>query len=62
MTVAPSPIVKDFDVVEDIGPGQIPSFVDALADALLFQTADVVEGNFVCNATANLSAIPVFIG
>lgn len=25
-------------------------------------TTGVVEGNFVCNATANLSAIPIFIG
>lgn len=30
MTVAPGSIVKDFDVIEDIGPGQTPGFVDAL--------------------------------
>jgi hypothetical protein len=40
MAMAPGPIVKDFNVIEDIGPGQIPGLVDALADALLFQTAE----------------------
>jgi len=32
-------VVEDLDVVEDIGPGQLPSLVDALADALLIQAA-----------------------
>jgi hypothetical protein len=27
MAVAPGSIVKDFDVIEDIRPGQIPGFV-----------------------------------
>lgn len=38
--MTPSPIVKDFDVIEDISPGKIPGFVDALADAFLFQAAE----------------------
>ena len=40
MAMAPGSIVKDFDVVEDIGPGQIPSFIDPFADTFLFQTAE----------------------
>jgi hypothetical protein len=40
MTVAPGSIVKDFDVIEDIGPGQIPGFIDAFADTLLLQAAE----------------------
>ena len=40
MAVAPGSIVKDFNVIEDIGPSQIPGFIDALADPLLFQTAE----------------------
>lgn len=39
MGVAPSPIAEDFDVVEDIGPGQISGFVDPFADAFVFQAA-----------------------
>jgi hypothetical protein len=40
MAIAPGSIVKDFDVIEDIGPRQIPGFVDAFADAFLFQAAE----------------------
>lgn len=39
MAVVPGSIVKDFDVVEDIRPGQISGFLDAFADAFLFQAA-----------------------
>jgi hypothetical protein len=37
MAVASGSIVKDFDVIEDIGSRQISGFVDAFAYALLFQ-------------------------
>jgi hypothetical protein len=40
MAVAPRSIVKGVDVVEDVCPGQISGFIDALADALLFQAAE----------------------
>lgn len=52
MTVAPGSIVKDFDVIEDVGPGQIPGFVDALTDAFLFQTAEERFGDSVIPAVA----------
>ena len=45
MAVPPGPIVKDFDVIEDVGPGQVPGFIDAFADALLFQAAEERFGN-----------------
>lgn len=32
-------VVEQFDVVEYIGPLQIPRFINPLADTLLFQTA-----------------------
>lgn len=36
MTVAPGPVVEHFNVIEDIGPGQIPGFIDAFSDPLFF--------------------------
>lgn len=40
MTVAPATMVKDFNVIEDVGARQITSFVDAFVDAFFFiQTA-----------------------
>ena len=47
MAVAPGSIVKDFDVIEDVCAGQIAGFVDAPADALLFQTAEERFGHGV---------------
>lgn len=40
MAMAPCPIVEDFDVIEDVGTGQVAGFVDALANAFLFQAAE----------------------
>lgn len=37
MTVAPGPVVEHFNVIEDIRPGQIPSFVYSLPDTFFFQ-------------------------
>jgi len=39
MTVAPGPIVKDFNVIKDVVPRQISGFVDTLANTLLLQAA-----------------------
>lgn len=47
MAMAPGSIVKDFDVIEDICPGQIAGFVDAFADTFLFQTAKERFGDCV---------------
>ena len=40
MTVPAASIVEDFDVIEYIGASEISCFVDALADAFFFQTAE----------------------
>lgn len=37
VAVAPGPVTEDFNVIEDIGPGQIARFVDPLSDAFFFQ-------------------------
>jgi hypothetical protein len=37
MTVTPGPAIEDFNVIEDIGPGQIPGFIDAFSDPFFFQ-------------------------
>ncbi len=47
MTVATLSIVEDLDVVEDIDTGQVTGFVDAFADAFLFQTAEEGLGHSV---------------
>lgn len=39
MTVSSNAIVKGFDVIEHIGPGEISRFVDAFADTLFLQAA-----------------------
>ncbi len=36
MTVAPGPVVEDFNVIEDIGPGQRAGFVDPFSVTLFF--------------------------
>ncbi len=40
MTVAPGPVVEHFNVIEDIRPGQISSFIDAFSDTLFFQRTE----------------------
>lgn len=47
MAVAPAPIVKDFDVVDDICARRITAFINALLDALLFKAAEERPGNGV---------------
>ncbi|VEA72581.1 Uncharacterised protein [Serratia rubidaea] len=34
VTVAPGPVIEDFNVIEDIGLGQIPGFVYSLSERL----------------------------
>ena len=38
--MAPGPVVEHFNVIEDIGPGQIPGFIDAFSDPLFFQRTE----------------------
>ncbi len=40
VTVAPGLVMKDFNVIEDIRPGQIPGFVYSLPDAFFFKRAE----------------------
>ncbi len=40
MTVAAGPVIEDFNVIEDIGPGQIPGFIDAFSDPFFFQRTE----------------------
>jgi hypothetical protein len=53
MAVAPGPVIEDFNVIEDIGPGQIPGFIDAFSDPFFWlrrisvsKLATVVLPNF----------------
>ncbi len=43
MTVPAGTIVKRFNVIEDIGPGQITRFIDTFFDALLLQAAEEAD-------------------
>ena len=40
MAVAAGSVVEDLDIVEDVGTGEVPCFVDALLNALLLQARD----------------------
>ncbi len=40
MTMATGSIVKDLDVVEDVGTRHIPGFIDTFADSLFLQAAE----------------------
>ena len=40
ITVTAGPVVERFNIVEHIGPDDIPGFVDAFADAFFFQIAE----------------------
>ena len=37
MTVALGRVIEDFNVIEDISPGQIPGFIDAFSNPFFFQ-------------------------
>ena len=52
MAVAACSIVEHLDVVEDIGPGQISRFVDALFNSFFLQTAKERLGHRVIPAVA----------
>jgi hypothetical protein len=45
-------IVEDFDVIEDIGSGQIAGLVDALSDPFLLQAAGKLFGHGIGPAAA----------
>lgn len=38
--MTPGPVVEDFNVIEDIGPGQIPGFIDTFSDPFFFQRTE----------------------
>jgi hypothetical protein len=40
MAVTAGSVVEHLNVIEDIGAGQIPGFVDAFTDPFLFQAAE----------------------
>jgi len=40
MTVETGPIIEDFNVIEDIRPGQIPDFIYAFSDPFFFQQTE----------------------
>ena len=50
--MAPGPVVEHFNVIEDIGPGQIPGFIDAFSDALFFQRTEERFGHRIIPAVA----------
>lgn len=52
MTVAPGPVVKHLNVIEDICPGQIPGFIDAFSDAFFFQRTEERFGHSIIPAVA----------
>lgn len=51
-------IVKDLYVIEDVGPGQIPGFVDAFADPFLFQATE----ERLCDSVVPAIAAPAHAG
>lgn len=40
MAVTAGSVVEHLNVIEDVGPGQFPGFVDAFADPFFFQAAE----------------------
>ncbi len=52
MTVAPGPVIEDFNVIEDIGPGQIPGFIDTFSDSFFFQRTEERLGHRIIPAVA----------
>ena len=52
MAMATDAVVDDFDVVEDVGPGQLPGFADALAHAFFLQAAEEGLGNGIVSCRA----------
>ena len=52
MTVAPGPVIEDFNVIEDIRPGQIPGFIYAFSDPFFFQQTEERFGHRIIPAVA----------
>ncbi len=52
MTVAPGPIIENVNVIEDIGPGQIPGFVYSLPEAFFFQRTEEQFGQCIIQTVA----------
>jgi hypothetical protein len=52
MTVAPGPVIEDFNVIEYIGPGQIPGFIDAFTDPFFFKRTEERFGHRIISAVA----------
>lgn len=52
MTVAPCSVVEHFNIIEDIGSGQIPGFVYSLPDAFFFQRIEERFGHRIIPAVA----------
>lgn len=52
VTVASGPVVEDFNVIEDIGPGQSLGFIDTFSDALFFQGTEERFGHRIIPAVA----------
>jgi hypothetical protein len=52
MAVSPSAIIEQFNVLVDLGSGDLPSHVDALLDLLLFKAVKERFGHCVIPAVA----------
>lgn len=50
--MAPGPVVEHFNVIEDIGPGQIPGFIYYLPDAFFFKRTEERFGHRIILAVA----------
>jgi len=47
MAVSSRSIIKDLDVIEDIGTGELTGFVDTFADSFLFQATEEGFGHCI---------------
>jgi len=52
MSVALGPVVEDFNLTEDTGPGQSPGFADPFADPLFIQRIEERFGHGIIPAIA----------
>lgn len=43
--MAPGPVVKHFNVIKGIRPGQIPGFIDAFSDPFFYQRNEELLGH-----------------
>ncbi len=50
--MAPGPVIEDFNVIEDIRPGQIPGFIYAFSDPFFFQRTEERFGHRIIPAVA----------